>query len=151
MRKKVLALIGCGIALAIGTASLQAQQGAPKPGPEHEKLKKYAGKWDATVSAGGMESKAVADYKMSLGGFWLTADFTGEFAGTKFEGKGTTGYDPLKKKYVGTWIDSMSPTLMVTEGEFDKDGKIYTETTEGPGPDGKVGKMKNVHEFKDDD
>jgi hypothetical protein len=32
---------------------------------------------------------------------------------------GSTGFDPMKGKYVGTWIDSMSPTMMVLEGDFD--------------------------------
>src|SRR5262249_35902359 len=121
-----------------------------KPGPEHEKLKKLEGEWDATVAFAGSESKATASYKMTLGGFWLTHDFKGEFAGMKFEGKGTTGYDPVKKKYVSSWVDSMSPSMMLMEGNYDKDGK-YTETGDGPGPDGKPTKMKSVYDFKDDD
>src|SRR5262249_55745212 len=109
------------------------------------------GDWDATVSFMGADSKATATYKMDLGGFWLFMSFHGEFAGQKFEGRGTTGYDPIKKKYVGTWIDSMSPNLMVMQGAFGKDGKTYTETGEGTGPDGKPMKTKSVYEFKDDD
>jgi hypothetical protein len=88
---------------------------------------------------------------MSLGGFWLLVEYTGDFGGDKFEGKGATGYDMTKKKYVTAWIDSMGPTLMVMEGSFDKEGKTYTEAGEGPGPDGKPQKMKSVYEFKDDD
>ena len=41
------------------------------------------------------------------GGFWLLLDYKGDFGGMKFEGKGATGYDPNKKKYVSTWVDSM--------------------------------------------
>ena len=37
------------------------------------------------------------------------------------------------------------------EGEFSKDGKTYTEAGEGPGPDGKLQKMKSVCDFKDKD
>jgi len=45
----------------------------------------------------------------------------------------------------------MSPTLMVMEGSFDKDGKTYTETGDSTGPDGKPMKMKSIYEFKDND
>ncbi len=43
-----------------------------------------------------------------------------DFMGTAFSGASTLGYDPKKEKFVGTWIDSMSPTLTHMEGEFDE-------------------------------
>jgi hypothetical protein len=150
MRSTLLTLVFCGLVLA--SLPLAAQPPAPpKPGPEHELLKKFEGNWDATVSFMGKESKGSATYKIDLGGFWLFEDFKGTFEGQKFEGRGTLGYDPLKKKYVATWVDSMMPSLLVMEGALDKDGKTFTETGEGPGPDGKLTKMKNVYEFKDKD
>ena len=36
----------------------------------------------------------------------------------EFHGQGQTGYDPNKKKYVGTWVDSISPTIMIMEGDI---------------------------------
>jgi len=149
MRTTLLTLV-CG-GLALSGAPAAAQQAPPKPGPEHKMLQRFEGDWDATVAMAGAESKATAKYKMGLGGFWLSQDFKGEFGGQKFHGKGTTGYDPLRKKYVSTWTDSMSPTLIVMEGKFDKDGKTYTETGEGPGMDGKLTKLKSVLRFKDKD
>jgi hypothetical protein len=149
MRTSLLSLmVGC---LALSAPSLWAQPPMPKPGPEHEKLKWFAGDWDVTVAFMGQESKATATYKMDLGGFWLREEFHGTFAGQKFEGRGASGYDPIKKKYVGAWIDSMSPSLMVMEGSFSSDGKTFTETGEGPGPDGKMQKMKSVYQIKDND
>jgi len=149
MRTSRLTLACCSLALC--ALPLAAQPPMPKPGPEHALLKKFVGDWNATVKMMGGESKAVATFKMDLGGFWLSLDFKGEFEGQKFEGKGTTGFDPIKKKYVGTWVDSMSPSLTVMEGAFDKDGKTFTELGEGPGMDGKLMKMKNIHQFKDND
>jgi hypothetical protein len=151
MRAKVLTLVCC---LVLGTlvASVSAQPPAPKPGPEHEMLKeKFEGDWDASIDLMGGKSKGTAHYKMGMGGFWLLSDFNADFGGSKFEGKGATGYDPVKKKYVGTWIDSMTPHLLLNEGTFDKEGKTYTETGEMTGPDGKVQKTKAVTEFKDKD
>jgi Protein of unknown function (DUF1579) len=150
MRTTRWILVGCCLAVAALPAS--AQPPAPKPGPEHEMLKqKFVGAWDVTASFGGMQSKGVATYQMTLGGFWLVEHFTGEFAGVKFEGRGTMGYDPGKKAYTATWTDSMSPSMIVMEGTFDKAGKTFTETGEGMGPDGKKMKMKNVYQFTDKD
>ena len=146
MRKILLTLVCC---LVVSATPVGAQPS--KPGPEHEMLKKFEGNWDATVSFGGQEAKGQSVYKVGFGGLWLTQQFVGDMGGMKFEGRGTTGYDTAKKKYVGVWIDSMSNGIALMEGEFSKDGKTYTETGEGPGPDGKPMKMKNVCEFKDND
>jgi Protein of unknown function (DUF1579) len=151
MRAKVLTLVCC---LVLGTlvASVSAQPPAAKPGPEHEMLKeKFEGDWDASIDFMGNKSKGTAHFKMGIGGFWLLNDFTADFGGAKFEGKGATGYDPVKKKYVGTWIDTMTPHLMLNEGTFDKEGKTFTETGEVTGADGKAQKSKAVTEFKDKD
>jgi hypothetical protein len=147
MRMILLALVGC---LTICARPVSAQA-PPRPGPEHEKLKHFAGEWDAAVKFGGMEVKGTATYKMGVGGFWLLGDFRADFGGLPFEGKSQQGYDPLKKKYVTTWIDSMGPSMLVMEGLFDKDGKTYTETGEGPGMDGKLRKFRSVYEWKDKD
>jgi len=148
MKRVLLTWVCACFALTLVAKPALAQ---PKPGAEHEMLKKFEGDWDATVSMMGTESKATAKYKVGMGGFWLTLDFKGDFGGMPFEGKGLTGYDPRKKKYVSTWADSMEPWLMVMEGEFSKDGKTYTEAGEGPGPDGNLQKMKSVCDFKDKD
>ncbi len=149
MRSRLLALIGCVLASSMIARADEPQM--PKPGPEHEALKKCVGEWDALVDDMGGKTKGTAVYKMDLGGFWLTETFTGDFGGQKFEGRGMTGYDPMKKKYVSTWVDSMDPSLMVMEGGFDKDGKTQTLIGEGYGTDGKLQKMKTVLEFTDKD
>jgi hypothetical protein len=148
MRRIVVTLVG---ALTFGALPVAAQPPVPKPGPEQKMLHKFEGTWDGKVSFMGAESKGTATYKMGVGGFFLFLEYRGEFGGEKFEGRGTTGYDPLKKKYVSTWVDSMGPSIIMMEGAFSKDGKTYTETGEGPGMDGKQVKMKSVYEFKDDD
>jgi hypothetical protein len=123
----------------------------PQPGPEHQRLKELEGTWDAVVKLAEGESKGTMTYKIDLGGMWLTSEFRGELAGTKFHGKGFDGYDPIKKKYVGIWVDSMSSSPVVTEGTFDKEGKVLTMTGEGPGPDGSPMKYKLTTEHKTKD
>ena len=135
---------------ALAVSSARAQE-APKPGPEHEMLKKWEGTWDTTMKMAGGESKGVAKYKMELGGLWLSSTFEGELFGSKFSGKGMNSYDAGKKKFTGVWVDSMSTSPMVTEGTYDKETKKLTMTGEGPGEGGKTQKIKNVTEWKDED
>ena len=48
------------------------------------------------------------------------------------------GHDPEKGAYVSTWIDSVSPTLMVSEGSLSKDGKVLTCTSTRAAPEGPI-------------
>src|SRR5581483_6237129 len=138
------------VTFALLTPAATAQ--APvKPGPEHERLKKLEGTWDATVKFMGGESKGVATYKMDLGGLWLFSTFQGEFGGMPFSGRGVDGYDPAKKKYIGAWVDSMDPSIMTSEGTYDEATKTLTMKGEMKGQDGKpaLHTMKTV--YKDPD
>jgi hypothetical protein len=129
-------------------------QDYPKPGAEHERLKQLEGVWDAQVKCHQptpQESKGVYTSKLDLGGFFLVCEFKAEIAGQPFQGRAFTGYDPYKKKYVGVWVDSMSPAIYTIEGSFDKVGKVYTEIMEGPDPQGKPMKIRATTEIKDKD
>ena len=75
----------------------------------------------------------------SLGGFWNILENRGEFMGAPFTGIMTLGYDAEKKKYVGTWVDSMNSSLWKYEGTVDASGKILTLDSEGLCP--KTNKM----------
>src|SRR5262245_38836920 len=101
----VLALVAC--------AAFARAQEAPKPGPEHEKMKFLVCDWDATIKMQGTESKGTVTYKLELGGFHLSELFKGDFGGMKFEGHGISGYCPIKKKHFTIWTDSMSPSPML--------------------------------------
>jgi hypothetical protein len=98
-----------------------------------------------------MKSKAVETNKM-LGKMWLLSEYEGEVAGEKFSGRGAFGYDPQKKKYIGGWIDTMSPFMMKMEGEFDD--QSMTLTMMGEGTDcmtGKPCKTKMVTTYEGED
>jgi hypothetical protein len=125
----------------------------PKPGPEHEVLKNDVGTWDATVEMMGLApsvSKGVETSTM-VGGLWLVTDFKSEMMNQPFQGHGVSGYDLTKKKYVGTWVDSMSPGMMLGESTYDPKTKTMTGEMEGPDMSGKMEKMKSVTEWKDPD
>ncbi len=171
----VLSVAALGLVLALPAAAQEAKkpdkpaapaaapQGMPplpKPGPEHAILKGEEGTWDATVESwqapGGpaMTSKGVETNTL-MSGMWLVTDFKGEFMAMPFLGHGVAGYDSIKKKYVSTWVDSMSAGMSIGESSYDAASKTLTGWMEGPdiGPDGaaKMTKMKMVTEFKDPD
>ncbi len=144
------------IALGLTTAPAVAQEGPPlpKPGPEHDIFKQIEGTWDAkmeswmapgepTMSAG------VEVNRIGCGGLCLITNFKGSVLDTTFEGHGTDTYDPAKKKYVGSWADSMSPGIAITESTYDPATKTMTGWFEGPDMTGQVSKMKSISVMKD--
>jgi hypothetical protein len=137
------------LAMVVLTTGYALAQEMPKPGKEHEFLKKAEGTWEVITKMSGTESKGTATYKMDLGGFWLQSTFEGEMFGAKFTGKSVEGFCPIKKKYTSTWTDSMSPSLIVMEGTYDEKTKTMTQTGEGPGMDGKLTKLKSITEYTD--
>src|SRR5689334_11143854 len=121
MRKFCLAAV-----LALATAGLvwaaQEKGGQedhmPKPSKEHEMLKETEGDWDYVMKyklgpdQPEMESKGTEKCAM-VGGFWSVFDIkTPDMMGMPWHGHGFIGYDPEKKKYVGSFINSMSFYVM---------------------------------------
>ncbi len=152
--RKALAFLAV-FACAAGPALAQ-MPAMPQPGPEHEMLKKDVGTWDASVEAfmapgaPAMVSKGTETVSM-MGGFWQLSEFKSEMMGQPFEGRGTTGYDPAKKKYVGTWVDTMMPSYYTVEASYDAAKKTMTSVMEGPDPSGQISKTKAITEWKDAD
>jgi hypothetical protein len=130
-----------------------------EPHKEHHWLLKLVGEWTSEMEASmgpdqpPMKSKASESVR-SLGGLWVVAEGQGDMP----DGKPATmiltlGYDPQKKRYVGTWIGSMMTHLWIYDGELDPSEKVLTLNAEGPSmmnPD-KMTKYKDVIEFINDD
>jgi hypothetical protein len=147
--------------LAITCCTLLLGQQPPQfPGPEkqHEWLKQFVGQWESeseAVAAPGQPStkcKGTMNSRM-LGEFWIVSEVSGDMDGVMMKAIQTIGYDPAKKKYIGTWVDSMLNHLWHYEGTVDDSGKIMTLEAEGPNfmADGKLTKFRDVYEFKSKD
>jgi len=114
---------------------MAAMQRVGTPGAEHKALEPFAGSWDAKVSmymdpsAPATESSGTMVSTWILGGRFLEQKYSGDMMGMKFEGTGIWGYDVAAKKYVGTWIDSMTTGIMRSTGSASKDGKSFTMTS----------------------
>ncbi len=116
-------------------AMMAAWMKAMTPGEPHKKLAAMAGTFDTTVKmwmkpgAPPTEGTGVSTNSLALDGRWLEQHFTGTFMGMPFTGIGYTGYDNIKQKYVGTWMDNMTTAVMNTTGAASADGKSYTFTS----------------------
>jgi hypothetical protein len=130
-----------------------------EPQKEHQWLQRMVGEWtseaemkmkpdEPTVKSQGTESVR------SLGGLWILAEGKGEMPGCGAATMLLTlGYDPQKKRYVGTWVGSMMTHMWVYDGTIDATGNVLTLDTEGPSMagDGKMSRYQDVIEFKSDD
>jgi hypothetical protein len=151
-----LLVVAVGVGLLGMASSVRAQEEhAQKPTPEHQRIAKEVGTWDATIKSWmqGPQSEptvsqGVETVKLQPGGLWLISEFEGKFGDSTFCGNGQSGYDPIKKKYVGTWVDSMSASLMTMEGDYDEASKTLTMYSKGVEPSGKPydAKMTSVQQ-----
>jgi hypothetical protein len=149
-------LLPLGAGLLVSAVAFAQMPPMPKPGPEHEVLSRDAGTWDAVVEfampgAPAMTSKGTEVDTVGCGGLCLITDFNGEMMGAPFKGHGLTTYDPNKKKYVGSWSDSMASGLQVSEATYDAATKSTTSWMEGPDPTGATVKTKSVSTTVDAD
>jgi hypothetical protein len=103
------------------------------PGAPHKLLASLAGSWTTKTTAWmepdkpPMEGTGTCEQKMLLDGRYLQQEFVGEMMGSTFNGINVIGYDNHTKKYVSTWIDSMSTGIYCFEGTASADGKTITQ------------------------
>lgn len=148
----------CLVALCCANSSAQEPAEFPAPEKEHQWLEQFVGKWESTSecsmgpdqppmkSAGSMTSRM-------LGGFWVISEVSYETPGSTMNAIQTIGYDPAKKKYVGTWVDSATSHMWNYEGTVDESGKVLALDAEGPNfmADGKMTTFRDAYEFKSPD
>lgn len=143
----------------VSTVSM-AQEAPQMPAPqkEHEWLQQLVGEWESEAEASfGPDQPPIkckgTEKIRSLGGFWILSDSQGEVMGTTMRSQMTLGYDTKKKKYVGTWVDSMTDYMWHYEGTLDESGKILTLEAEGYSylNPTELAKFKDVIELKDKD
>jgi hypothetical protein len=148
-------------ALALVTLAAAARaQDAPlymTPTRQHEEMAREVGVWDAETTtwaepnAEPEKGKGLETNRM-IGKFWLASKFEGEFMGEEFSGEMHLGWDPIKKKYIGTWVDTVSPFLFTVEGEYDVANHTLTCMMTGTSAmTGKPEVAKNVTRYIDDD
>jgi hypothetical protein len=113
----------------------------------HKLLSDLNGNWNYTIkfwmssdpNAKPEESKGTAVRKSIMGGRYCVMDVTGKMQmpgedgkmkDVQFKGMGIEGYDNVKKKFVGSWIDNMGTGIAYAEGTYDPATKTFTYMTE---------------------
>ena len=122
-------------------------QDAIKPGKEHALLAESEGEWSVTIASPGGDMTGKCVYKMAHNGVWLTSQLEMKMPDGPFTGQGLDTFDPNKKKFVAVWVDSMSATPLILEGDRSPDGKKITMTGKGPAPDGSSVNYKTEMEY----
>jgi hypothetical protein len=130
-------------------AMMKAYEAAATPGPEHAMLAKGAGKWKCTVKSwtdpkgAPTITEGSEEAEMIFGGRFLESRFKGTMMGMPYEGRGLIGFDNVRKKFVGTWFDTMSTGLMPYEGEYNPQTKEML--CHGEFADAATGKIQKSH------
>ena len=145
---------------------MQQMMELSKLNENHKLLGELAGTWSYTVkmwmnpdpNAKPEESKGTAVRKSLMDGRYCVLDVTGkmEMPGpdgkkkeTTFKGMGLEGYDNVKKKFIGTWVDNMGTGIMTSEGTYDPVTKTFTYTGEYEGIPGIKQKIRETVKIVD--
>jgi len=138
-------------------AAWEAMEKAASPGDAHKKLNAMVGDFDTKVTswmapgAPPSTSTGKSHNTWALDGRWVEQRFTGSFMGKPFHGIGFTGYDNMKKKYVGMWMDTFTTSVMTSTGDIGADGKYTFESSMDDPVSGKTLPVKEVVTVMDND
>ena len=130
-----------------------------EPQKEHNWLHKFIGDWEFEAEAmmapdqPPVKSQGSESVR-SLGGLWILAEGQGDMPGCgPAHTLMTLGYDPEKKRVVGSWVGSMMTSQWLYDGELNENENVLTLNSEGPSMagDGTTGKYQDIIEFKSDD
>lgn len=124
-------------------AMMAAWQKAMLPGEGHRRLEPLVGNWLArTTFQWGPDTppdvnEGTSEHRWVLGGRFLEQVYRGLSMGMPFEGIGYTGYDNVRRKYVGTWMDSFGTGLMLSDGVGRPSARAMSFVAEAYEPSGK--------------
>ncbi len=117
----------------VGAVLGQAPAGPPKPGPEHQKLAYFVGKWtaegDSKASLFGPASKFsfTQNCEWFEGSFAVVCHSDGKMMGMAVKGLNVTSYDPGEKTYTYYETNTLGETLFA-RGMVE--GDTWTWTTQ---------------------
>lgn len=130
-----------------------------EPQQEHQWLQRLVGEWTSEVECGAGPDQPPETFRgtetvRSIGGLWVACEGRGDMPGGGTDASVMTlGYDPARKRFVGTFIMSMMAHLWVYDGGLDAAGRVLTLDTEGPSfaAPGATAKYQDVITWVSDD
>lgn len=105
------------ILTSVGAVFGQAPAGPPKPGPEHQKLSYFVGKWSAEVDIKASPMGPAGKFSFTEncewfeGGFAVVCRSDGKMMGMTVKGLNVTSYDPGEKTYTYYNTNTLGETL----------------------------------------
>ena len=131
----------------------------PEPHREHQWLQRLVGEWTfENESNMGPDQPLVkftgTESVRSLGGLWTIGEGTGKMhGGGEFKSIMTLGFDPVTRRFVGTFVASMMTHLWPYIGKLDVEERVLTLDSEGPScaDDGTIAKYQDMIEFISND
>jgi Protein of unknown function (DUF1579) len=134
MRKRIRVLVAFGVVSAVGVQVGTAQ--APKPGPEHQKLGYFVGKWkvEGEMKPGPMgpggKMSSTDTCEWFEGGFSVVCRAEGQTPAGPSKALGILGYNTEQKVYTYYGVDNTMMTMpSVPKGT--RKGDTWTYTDEG--------------------
>jgi len=112
-------------------ADMAACTEAGTPGKMHALLAEQVGVWQGATkmwmgpdAAEPQEGTCTWTVRAIMDGRYIQCEMSGEMPGMgTFSGLGTTGFDNVSQKFVGSWVDNHSTGIMHGTGALSKDGK----------------------------
>ncbi len=113
-----------------------AAMAMPKPAPEMKELRSMIGSWTSDeqyevspfMPAGGTGS-GTSTARLGPGGFSVLLEVRSKNAMGSFTGHGVFTWDANDKAYKSSWVDSMTPGLLVETGHKEGDNLVFTGET----------------------
>jgi hypothetical protein len=137
-------------------AMMEVYKKVATPGAPHKLFASLEGSWTTRTKSWMEPDKPPVDMtgtceqKILLGGRYLQQVYTGDMMGEPFTGINILGYDNHTRKYVSTWIDTMSTGIYYFEGTASGDGKTITQESTYDDPVRGPMVWRSVTRFKDD-
>ena len=139
------------------TAAEEAASMKPVAKPEHQWLRKLVGDWTFEthdLNAAGTSAHATGrESGRAIGEIWVQLEGDGEMPdGSPATTVMTLGYDPDKKRVIGSWIGSMMTHQWVYDGELDLAKNTLVLNADGPSMkgDGTTARYRDTVVFRND-
>lgn len=129
-----------------------------KPTDPHTVLHKEVGTWKTETTwwpkgpDGPVFKCTGTEINETIGdGLWVVREFSGKLGEHTYEGSGQYGYNPKTKKYLGTWVDSISFHVTIMEGTYDAEKNELIMHSEKQNHEGDVFESRSVTTYDGDD
>ncbi|HYO08395.1 MAG TPA: DUF1579 domain-containing protein [Tepidisphaeraceae bacterium] len=130
-----------------------------EPTREHRWLQKLVGNWTYEHRASMGPDKPLETFRGTetvrpIGDLWIVCDGSGAMPdGDTATMVLTLGFDPQKRRFVGTWIGSMMTHLWHYEGSLDASGNVLVLESEGPSfsPEGGTARYRDSIDLRSDE